>query len=139
MRLSIVFFAFGVWCLQQQAKLPELHYAWILSLIVPALWLAHSRSRVLRYAGKAGVAVLASLAGFMWAASAAHVRMADALPTAWEGRDIEVIGVVASLPQPSERSIRFEVDIERVITPAARVPSKIVLSWWGGMLSPPEV
>ena len=30
--------------------------------------------------GRAGVALLALVAGFMWAASAAHVRLSDALP-----------------------------------------------------------
>jgi len=69
--------------------------------------------------------------GFFWAAGLAHLRMADALPPEWEGRDISVIGVVASLPQPAERSVRFEFDVERVLTPGAQVPQRIVLSWWG--------
>jgi competence protein ComEC len=139
MRLNIVCFAVGVWLLQQQAQLPDLRYAWLLTLIVPAVALAYARARALRAIGRAGVALLALVAGFMWAANAAHVRLSDALPNDWEGRDIELIGVVASLPQADERSVRFEFDMERVLTPGARVPSRIVLSWWGRMLSPPEI
>lgn len=71
------------------------------------------------------------IAGFLWAAALAQWRMADALPESWEGRDISVIGVIASLPQPYERSVRFEFDVEQVLTPGAQVPRRIVLSWWG--------
>lgn len=138
MRHKIVFFAFGVWLLQQQAKLPDLRYAWALLAIVPALALSRARAQTLRYVGKALLAGAALVAGFMWAASVAHVRLADALPAEWEGRDIELIGVIASLPQASERSIRFELDVERVLTQGAGVPRHIVLSWWGHELALPE-
>jgi competence protein ComEC len=69
--------------------------------------------------------------GFSWAAWRAQQRLSDALPAEWEGRDIAVVGVVAGLPQPSERGVRFEFEVERVLTQAARVPGRIVLSWWG--------
>ena len=36
-----------------------------------------------------------------------------------------------ALPQAYERGVRFEFDVERVLTPEARVPRHIVLSWWG--------
>src|SRR5918993_1917696 len=110
MRHNIVLFAFGVWLLQQQAELPRLEYAWGLLLFAPALVLARAHACALRYTGKVMIAVLALAAGFMWAGSMAHVRLADALPSGWEGRDIDLIGVVASLPQPAERSVRFELD-----------------------------
>jgi competence protein ComEC len=70
-------------------------------------------------------------AGFAWAALIASARLADTLSAEWEGRDVRVEGVVASLPQPYERSLRFEFDIERVLTEHAVVPQRIVLSWWG--------
>src|SRR5690242_1764410 len=111
MRLNILCFAVGVWLLQRQAQLPDIRYAWILTLIVPALALAYARGRALRATGRAGVALIALIAGFMWAASAAHVRLNDALPSEWEGRDIELTGVVAALPQADERSVRFEFDV----------------------------
>ena len=138
MRLHIVLFACGVWLLQQQAELPELHYAWVLLLLAPAFALGRSHTWPLRNAGRALTAACALGAGFMWAAGMAHVRMVDALPAEWEGRDVELIGVIASLPQPYERSVRFELDVERVLTPGARVPQHIMLSWWGRAGALPE-
>ena len=72
------------------------------------------------------------VSGFSGRRGFAGQRLADALPPAWEGRDIQVVGVVASLPQPYERSVRFEFDVERVLTPQARrCRAHIALSWWG--------
>jgi competence protein ComEC len=34
------------------------------------------------------------------------------------------------MPQPYERSVRFEFDVERVLTADAVVPAHVVLSWW---------
>lgn len=131
MRLHIVLFACGVWLLQRQAELPDLRYAALVALAVPAWWLLRAPRRALRWAGYAGSGAAALVAGFFWAATLAHVRLADALPAQWEGRDIELIGVVASLPQVHERSVRFEFDVEQVLTTEAHVPERIVLSWWG--------
>src|SRR5688500_3143333 len=106
MRLYIVCFACGAWLLQQQAELPQLVYAWTLVGALPMYALSRCRSRAAATAGVAALALLACAAGFFWAAARGHVRLADALPPAWEGRDIELVGVVASLPQPYERSVR---------------------------------
>ena len=73
---------------------------------------------------------LASVTGFYWAAWRADVRLADELPRAWEGRDIKVIGVVAALPQFTERGVRFEFDVEQVLTPQAQLPPRIQLFWF---------
>lgn len=48
-----------------------------------------------------------------WAAAFAHYRLADRLPQEWEGPDIQVIGVVAELPQINERGVRFAFDVRR--------------------------
>lgn len=139
MRLYIVFFACGVWLLQRQPELPDMLFAWLVVLGAPAWRLARSERQALRRAGVAAMAVLALLAGFFWAATMAHLRLADSLPPEWEGRDIELIGVVSSLPQPYERSVRFELDVGEVLTPGASVPERIVLSWWGRPGALPEV
>jgi competence protein ComEC len=131
MRLYIVLFAVGAWLLQRQAELPDVRYAWLLLLALPSWLLAHRRPRSLRLAGRGALAACWLAGGFFWAAGLAQLRMADALPPEWEGRDIELIGVVSSLPQPYERSVRFEFDVEQVLTAGAHVPSRIVLSWWG--------
>ena len=65
--------------------------------------------------------------GFLWAALVAHVKLADNLPEEWEGRDIGVRGVVAELPEVTGRGQRFTFDVEKVITPLARVPHHISL------------
>ena len=127
----IIAFAAGVWLLQQQGSLPGLQWAWGLPpALVLALWLRGGW--VPRRAGRAGLMLAcAAAAGFLWAAACAHWRLADHLPPEWESRDIVVTGVVAGLPQPYDRSVRFEFDVEQVLTPEARVPARIVLSWWG--------
>ncbi len=48
---------------------------------------------------------------------------------ALEGRDIELTGVVAGLPQALERGVRFEFDVEQA---AAGVPPHISLAWYRG-------
>lgn len=128
----IIAFAAGIGFLQQQSRLPAPDWAWVLAVGL-LLWLlsrncfpGHLR---LRY----GLTLLlAAGAGFAWAALQAQARMADALPPEWEGRDITLRGVVASLPQINTRSVRFELAVEQVLTPGAQVPGRMVLSWWGG-------
>ena len=131
MILPILLFAVGVWLLQMQPVLPPLALAgWLAAgpLLLLLLWGGDSLCRVLRHV----VILLMALAcGFGWAAWLAHVRMADALPAEWEGRDIRLVGVVATLPQSYERSVRFEFNVEEVQTAEAKVPQRIVLSWWG--------
>jgi len=139
MRLSILCFAVGAWLLQRQAELPPMRGAWALLLGVPLLMIVRARSRVLRVVAQSAVALLACAAGFFWAAGMAHVRMADALPQEWEGRDIHLVGVIASLPQAYEQSVRFELDVEQVLPLGPQVPSRIVLSWWGRTSAVPQV
>ena len=150
MRLNILFFVFGAWLLQQQAELPDFRWAWVLCAIVVPLWMLRRRSRRCKippnpplekggWGGFGGARIaeevllkICCLAlGFFWAAAFAHQRLADALPADWEGEDIHLIGVVASLPQPYERRVRFEFDVEHVLTEGAVVPRHIALSWWG--------
>ena len=128
MRLNILAFAAGVIALQMQPELPPA-WPWVLAglaLALPALrWRSAWSARVL--------GVLACLAlGFSWAAWRADIRLADALPSAWEGRDIEVLGVVAALPQDFSQGSRFEFAVEKVLTATADVPERIMLSWYQG-------
>ena len=131
MQLNIVCFVAGVWLLQQQAALPEFGWAWGLAGIGLAARLVNADSVALRCAREALIKTACFALGFAWAAGCAQLRLADALPAEWEGRDIGIVGVVAGLPQASERGVRFEFDVERVLTPEAHVPRHIVLSWWG--------
>lgn len=125
MRLLLIGFAGGAWALQQQAELP----AWPLSMALGFLSgltlvvAAHARGPK----RDALNACAAATAGFLWAAAFAHLAIADRLDAALEGRDVEVTGVVASLPQPFERGVRFEFDIEKA---EARMPRRVLLAWY---------
>ena len=68
--------------------------------------------------------------GYGAAAWRAEARLADALPLEWEWRDIEMVGVVAGLPQPSEKGVRFVFEVEAVRTPGAQVPRTVSLTWY---------
>ncbi|HEY4999991.1 MAG TPA: ComEC/Rec2 family competence protein, partial [Usitatibacter sp.] len=71
-----------------------------------------------------------ALAGYGIAAWRAESLLADALPKAWEGEDIELVGVVAGLPQLAESGTRFTFDVEAVRTPRAVVPATLALTWY---------
>lgn len=128
MRLNILFFALGAWLLQQQASLPELKWAWGLGAVLALPVLSQFQNTAVSVTREILAKALCLGFGFFWAAAFAHLRLADALPAEWEGRDLQVVGVVASLPQPYERSVRFEFDVEHVLTAGATVPRHVSLS-----------
>ena len=115
MTWAAIAFAAGAAALQLQAELPSLAGAGV--LLVFAL------------RQKALLLPLAFATGFFWAAAMGHLRMADWLAPELEGRDLDVVGVVSSLPAASERATRFEFEVE---SSQARLPKKILLSWHRG-------
>ncbi len=131
MRLNVIFFVAGVWWLQQQPALPGAEWAWPVAFAGAAAIWVRADGAVLGWAREALVKLACFALGFAWAAWFAQQRLADTLPPEWEGRDIAVVGVVSALPQAYDRGVRFEFDVERVLTPEARVPRHVVLSWWG--------
>lgn len=141
MRMVIfaIFFALGAWLLQQQAALPDFAWAWLL-LISPFILISSSwrwNNLIARAAHALLLAAVACGCGFYYAAWQAEQRLAVSLPDEWQGRDIEVTGVVAELPRRYERGLRFTFDVERTVTrvpgqkffvPQASVPPHIYLS-----------
>ena len=142
MRLFVAAFAAGIWLLQQQADLRGL--PWLAALIGAVVLLLVLRRHLLkvetadreksapairRFAAPALLIVAAASLGFAWAAALAQLRLADELPAALEGRDMELTGVVAGLPQALERGVRFEFDVEQAV---AGVPPRISLAWYRG-------
>lgn len=121
--LSLAFVA-GVFMLQQYPWLPPLQWAALLfiPLLVAFIPFKHIRSVALIF--------LSFGLGFFWAAMNAQLRLSDALPPAWEGKNVQFIGVVASLPQIGERSDRFEFDVEQILTAGASIPSHVSLTWY---------
>jgi competence protein ComEC len=122
MTLAALAFAAGTALLQLQAELPSL--LWV--VVLPPLGVVALRYRIALW-------VPALAAGFLWAAALAHLRMNERLPPELEGRDLEVVGVVSSLPALGERSTRFELEVESG-PPGARLPGKILLAWYRSSL-----
>jgi len=127
MILLSVFFTLGVWLLQQQAMLPESIWGWVPALLAPALLLPH-HARWQRVARNLLLALFACSLGFFYAAFIAQQRLADSLPAEWQGKDIEVIGIVAELPRQHAGGLSFAFDVEKVLTPEAHVPPHVLLS-----------
>jgi competence protein ComEC len=65
------------------------------------------------------------LFGFFYAALFAQARLSEELPKRLEGKDVDVIGVVAELPGSNEKGQRFAFEVEQA---APGVPGKILLS-----------
>ena len=141
MRWWILAFALGVWLAQQQASLfaPPLLAGFGVAALAGAVlaWWLRKKSAL---AGRrwfaaigGGCGLLAACGlGFVWAGAWAQWRLADVLPAANEGRDIQIVGVVAGLPQRIERGARFEFVVEQA---AAAVPRRISLAWYRGDLA----
>ena len=134
-----IFFALGVWLLQQQAALPDFVWAWLLLIYPFTLYpsLLPGKNLFVRSIRILLLAAFACGLGFYHAAWQAGQRLAVSLPDEWQGRDIEVIGVVAELPRHYERGLRFSFDVEQTVTrvpgqeffvPQASVPQHIYLS-----------
>jgi competence protein ComEC len=127
MVLFVSCFALGVWLLQQQTSLPGFGWAWLL-LGFPVALLIPNRPYALRAARILLFAAFALGLGFYHAAWQAEQRLAIALPGEWQGRDIEVTGVVADLPRRFEQGQHFRFDVEKILTPQASVPEHLYLS-----------
>ncbi|MDH4234542.1 MAG: DNA internalization-related competence protein ComEC/Rec2, partial [Gallionella sp.] len=125
-----------VWVLQQQAALPDYAWTWLLPAFPLAL-LIPSRNLALRFTRTLLLAAFACGLGFYHAAWQAEQRLAVSLPDEWQGRDIEVVGVVAELPHHYERGLRFSFDVEQTITPQASVPKHIYLSTYSNQQAKP--
>jgi len=122
MRLFAAAFLCGVIALQSASALPD--FSWGLAGVdlLAGAWLLRDR-RVAR----ALVVLVAGIAcGYGYAAWRAELRLADALPFSREGTDIEVVGIVSGLPQPTEASTRFMFEVAR----GAGVPGDISLAWY---------
>lgn len=79
--------------------------------------------------------VVAALAAGLGASGwRATLRLADTLPAVIEGQDVQLVGVVASLPQRSAAGLRFRFDVESATQQGAavQVPARVSLGWYVG-------
>ena len=116
MTVVILSFACGVLFLQLQPELPTLAWTGLLALSL----LFFSRKKFLHVPAAFAI-------GFGWTLGMAHLKLADRLAPELEGRDIQVVGIVASLPAAGERGLRFEFEPESA---EAKLPGRILLSWY---------
>lgn len=131
MRFNILAFSAGILFVQLQPALPDWGWALAAGLLCLCLRFLPQPDRLRR-----GLTVIACLAlGVAWASWRAEIRLADELPLALEGQDLQLTGVVATLPQPVSHGSRFEFVINSALTAdgkAASVPSRVMLSWYAG-------
>lgn len=121
MAIQALIFVLGVWLFQQMSFIPSSFWLLAFIPIIFALYRFISFRQPLVY-------FLVLMLGFAWAGLFGSWRLADALPLDWETKEIELVGVVATLPQALENGTRFTFDVERVLTPNAKVPSHISLA-----------
>ncbi|WP_233881335.1 ComEC/Rec2 family competence protein [Paraburkholderia flagellata] len=147
-------FALGVIALQRQAGLPGWG-AWVglvLAIVFVAGWAVWALgaaapadvSRVFGLFGERGwrtasgwaaVWLAAGCAGFGYAAWRAELRLAQALPAAWETRDLRVTGYISSLPSYGASGASFLFRVESweankdAPKAATQLPQLIQLSW----------
>ena len=123
----------GAWSqLQQTVPWPAPVQVALMGGGVVAMLAALSWRRLPRVAGTAlGALALAAMAlgSTDWRAAR---RLAHSLPAALEGQDLEVVGVVASLPQRNPAGTRFVFEVEtaeRQGQPVS-IPRRLSLGWW---------
>lgn len=122
--------------LQQAALWPAWRYgvsAGAASLVLYAMW------RMRHHGGGALVALLvvAALASASLTGWRAARYASEALDPSLEGRDLQVIGVIAQMPQHDDSGTRFRLDVESAQwagsigePPPPRVPRRIALGWY---------
>ena len=132
-------FVFGAWLLQQQPVLPDIFIVLQAALIlVPSLYVFIKFQHAIAFKKcslkKLSLLIVAAVLGFLWAASLATVRLNDQLPKDWQQKSITLIGVVASLPEATERGERFRFDVEKILTKDAtktlKIPQYISLNFY---------
>jgi hypothetical protein len=112
LRLKLPAFCIGVFWLQQQPSLPDAAWLWALPLVLTPFLLPHFERAWPRQVRMLAVLASCAVLGFAWAGWRAQARMADALPPAWEGVDVRVVGVVAGLPDRDAHGERFDFRVE---------------------------
>ena len=90
---------------------------------------AAAARRVAALAATGLAAALLAFAATSWRAAA---RLAEVLPAALEGRELEVAGVIDGLPQRSLEAWRFRFAVEsaREGGAAVRLPPRLALTWY---------
>ncbi len=121
--------------LQQPELWPQTHYPVLLfgGLLGLALVLRYLPAGWQR--GLIAAACMAA-AGFALTGVRASVFLQAALQPHLEGRDLQITGVVANMPQVNEAGSRFRLQVEQATLEgrAVQLPALIYLSWYSGAI-----
>ena len=125
----------ALWTLAWYGALAGVALAALLALMLARAAVRRSRPRW--WAGR--LAVLAAAAALAFAACGARsaVFAEAALDPALEGLDIEVVGVVAAMPQRNDGGLRFRLQVDsasRAGTPVV-LPPRLELHWYRGSIN----
>jgi len=132
MRCVILGFVAGAACLQTRAALPG-HPVLALCVTVVVCIVSMLARRRVQPRVRFCLALMSGAAlGFFWAAALAQAALAPQLAPAAEGRDLSVIGTVASLPYHFSDGVRFNFFVEKVLGADIEVPKLVALAWYGG-------
>jgi competence protein ComEC len=126
----------------QQAALWALadHVAALVAVSVgAAVWSVYSRRLPQRWRAMAWCLAAAAFVFTLTGARAAWFA-SSALDPALEGRDLAVVGIVASLPQRTEAGTRFRLRVESARSQGREVPipPQLLLGWYGGVATASE-
>lgn len=137
----VLAFIFGVWCVQRMPSLPSIQLLIIATLFFTGVFFIFTFAPAKMQAKQVfNLDFLAQyfphllkftsifIIGIVWASSFALWRLSDALPMAWERQEVEIVGVVADVPEVNHTRERFRFDVERVLTPDAIIPTHIGLN-----------
>lgn len=110
----------GVTLFQWLPNLPADHWS-LAALCLPFLFML----KPLRW-------LAAASCGFLWAWWWGISLLATGVDTTWEGQDVALTGVIASVPEVQPGSTRFEFDIEelRWRGEPRPAPQRVILSWY---------
>jgi len=76
--------------------------------------------------------------GFLWVVVHGHIISLSELPDNLEGKDLNIVGVVSSMPEKNEKRTRFVLKVEQLSIEDVKqkqFPSKIRLNWYGKIAS----
>jgi competence protein ComEC len=112
-------------------------FAWIRSASA-LLSRASAGAGVQAAVGFALVAALSAVMAFAQAGARASQYAQSALNPALEGRTLQVVGIVANLPQRTEDSARFRFEVESARESdgtLVELPPQLLLGWYGNRLN----
>ncbi len=119
-----VAFLLGVVSLTVFQALP--HWYWCFAIIPAILMLIKYPPSLL---------VVAVTSGFLWALAHGYMSLYPALDKSLEGKDLDVIGKIISIPSVQGRSTRFEFLIHSSSQNGTsfKLPKKVRLNWYGAV------